>query len=144
MLGTFLGMKGASVSAREGERLPFSVRKSVRLFLFSAETGFFHAMQGGNGMSKYDAARCVALLRDKHAALLSAGIGRYPRRADFSEEQVVAIKAHLGPWPRALEAAGIKPPRDDDRAEKNKEKRIRAKRARIAALKEAEHKQKEK
>jgi hypothetical protein len=127
-------MKGASVSAREGERLPFSVRKSVRLFLFSAETGFFHAMQGGNGMSKYDAARCVALLRDKHAALLSAGIERYPRRADFSEEQVVAIKAHLGPWPRALEAAGIKPPRDanGERAERLRQRRIRQKKQRRA------------
>jgi hypothetical protein len=127
-------MKGASVSAREGERLPFSVRKSVRLFLFSAETGFFHAMQGGNGMSKYDAARCVALLRDKHAALLSAGSERYPRRADFSEEQVVAIKAHLGPWPRALEAAGIKPPRDanGERAERLRQRRIRQKKQRRA------------
>jgi hypothetical protein len=48
---------------------------------------------------------------------------------------VVAIKAFLGPWPRALEKAGIKAPREDDKLEKNKEKRIRAKRRRIEALK---------
>ena len=85
-------------------------------------------------MSKYDAAHCVALLRDKHAALLAAGIERYPRRADFSEEQVVAIKAHLGPWPRALEAAGIKPPRDanGERAERLRQRRIRQKKQRRA------------
>jgi hypothetical protein len=47
----------------------------------------------------------------------------------------VAIKAFLGPWPRALEKAGVKPPREDDRVLKNKEKRIRAKRRRIEALK---------
>ena len=50
----------------------------------------------------------------------------------------MAIKAFLGPWPRALEAAGIKPPRDDDRIEKNREKRIRAKRHRIMARKRLE------
>ena len=55
-----------------------------------------------------------------------------PRRADFSPEQGVAIKAFLGPWPRALETAGIKPPRDDGFAEKRLEKRIRQKRRRTA------------
>lgn len=43
------------------------------------------------------------LLAEKAAAL-----GRLPTRADFSEPDVVFIKAHLGPWPRALEAAGLK------------------------------------
>lgn len=73
---------------------------------------------------------CIALLRQMHARI---GTDRYPRRSDFSEREVVAVKAHLGPWPRALEAAGIKAPRDDDHAEKIKQKRIRAKRARTAA-----------
>lgn len=70
------------------------------------------------------------------------GLERYPRRSDFTDREVVAIKAFLGPWPRALEAAGIKPPRDDDRAQRNKEKRIRAKKRRIAALKEEKMKAK--
>ena len=73
---------------------------------------------------------CIALLQQKHGQL---GGERYPQRSDFSEREVVAIKAHLGPWPRALEAAGIKAPRDDDHAEKIQQKRIRAKRARTAA-----------
>ncbi|MBQ8248752.1 MAG: hypothetical protein IJY93_02560, partial [Clostridia bacterium] len=55
---------------------------------------------------------------------------RYPRRSDFSDSETVAIKAFLGPWPRALEAAEIKPIRDDDRKARNLEKRIRAKRRR--------------
>ena len=70
---------------------------------------------------------CIELLVRKHAAI---GGARYPKRDDFSEREVVAIKAHLGPWPRALEAAGIKPVRDDGRAEKNKQKHIRSKRLR--------------
>lgn len=39
----------------------------------------------------------------------------------------MSIKAFLGPWPRALEAAGVKEPRGDDRLQKNREKRARAK-----------------
>ena len=73
---------------------------------------------------------CIALLREKYEQLRAEGIDRYPKRSDFSERQVVAVKAFLGPWPRALEAAGIKPPRADDRKQKDLEKRIRAKRRR--------------
>jgi hypothetical protein len=39
----------------------------------------------------------------------AAALGRLPTRADFSETDIVFIKAHLGPWPRALETAGLKP-----------------------------------
>ncbi|MBQ5793598.1 MAG: hypothetical protein IIW17_06235, partial [Clostridia bacterium] len=69
---------------------------------------------------------CIELLVCKHTAL---GGARYPKRDDFSEREVVAIKAHLGPWPRALEAAGLKPMRDADgvRAAQQKERRIRQK-----------------
>ena len=55
---------------------------------------------------------CIALLCRKQSELIEAGEARYPRRSDFTEAEVVAIKAHLGPWPRALEAAGLKPVRD--------------------------------
>ena len=61
----------------------------------------------------------------------------------FDEREVVAIKAFFGPWPRALEAAGVKPPRDDDRQQKNREKRIRAKQNRMAAMRRAESEKKE-
>ena len=73
---------------------------------------------------------CIELLVRKHAEL---GGVRYPKRDDFAEHEVVAIKAFLGPWPRALEAAGIKPVRDDGRAQKNKQKHIRSKRLRTEA-----------
>lgn len=85
---------------------------------------------------KYKREDCINLLDEKYKELRSCGINRYPQRSDFSESEVVAIKAFLGPWPRALEAAGVKPPRADDRRERNKEKRIRAKKNRIALLKE--------
>ena len=78
---------------------------------------------------------CQKLLKEKYESLQGSGEARFPKRSDFSERQVVAIKAFLGPWPRALEKAGIKAPREDDKLEKNKEKRIRAKRRRIEALK---------
>ena len=83
---------------------------------------------------KYNKEDCIVLINNKYKELIAMGAVRYPKRADFSEREVVAIKAFLGPWPRALEAAGIKPPRDVDRAERNKVKRIRAKRARAESL----------
>ncbi|MBQ1223557.1 MAG: hypothetical protein II350_05135 [Clostridia bacterium] len=73
---------------------------------------------------------CISLLRQKGEELNRLEEARFPKRSDFSEEEVVAIKAYLGPWPRALEAAGLKEARSADRLEKNREKRIRAKRTR--------------
>ena len=46
------------------------------------------------------------LLRQKFNEL-----GRLPRKDDFDEPTRSRIKAFLGPWPRALEAAGLKEPR---------------------------------
>lgn len=43
------------------------------------------------------------LLRQKNKEL-----GRLPRKDDFDEATRSRIKAFLGPWPRALEAAGLK------------------------------------
>ncbi len=84
----------------------------------------------------------LVLLQNKYAELQAAGETRFPQRSDFGEREVVAIKAFLGPWPRALEAAGIKEPRSDDRIEKNRDKRARAKRNRIMALKRLEKERK--
>ena len=77
---------------------------------------------------KFNAETCILLLKNKYAELQGEGETRFPKRSDFSEAEVVAVKAFLGPWPRALEEAGIKAPRSDDRIQKNREKRIRAKR----------------
>lgn len=79
---------------------------------------------------KFSRESCIRLLTEKSRRLSELGEERLPKRSDFSEEQVVAIKARLGPWPRALEAAGLKPAREGDRLLKNREKRRRAKLAR--------------
>ena len=84
-------------------------------------------------ISKEDA---ISLLKEKYESILKTGENRFPKRSDFSEKEVVAIKAFLGPWPRALELAGIKEPRDDNKAQKNKEKRILAKRRKNTLRKE--------
>lgn len=70
---------------------------------------------------------CINLLCEKKAELEKNGISRFPVRSDFTDEQVVAIKAFLGPWPRALEAAGLKDS-DPIREEEKKQKRIELKR----------------
>ena len=48
------------------------------------------------------------LLRQK-----SRDLGRTPRKEDFDEVTRSRIKAFLGPWPRALEAAGLKEKRNN-------------------------------
>ena len=48
-----------------------------------------------------------ALLRQKYAEL-----GRLPTKKDFDSAACAQIKAYLGPWPRALEAAGLKMPKE--------------------------------
>ena len=58
---------------------------------------------------KYTREDCIVLLTDKYEELQKKGLTRYPQRSDFEQNEVVAIKAFLGPWPRALEAAGVKP-----------------------------------
>ena len=45
----------------------------------------------------------VELLIEKNKEL-----GRLPHKDDFDEVTRSRIKAFLGPWPRALEAAGLK------------------------------------
>ena len=46
------------------------------------------------------------LLRQKAEKL-----GRVPKKADFEPIEISHIKAYLGPWPRALEYAGLKEPK---------------------------------
>ena len=49
---------------------------------------------------------CLFLLVNKQKELYDRGLTRFPQRSDFSDCEVMAIKAFLGPWSRALEAAG--------------------------------------
>ena len=74
----------------------------------------------------YTRGDCLSLLRRKKDELSEAGLDRLPVRSDFANDEIVAIKAFLGPWPRALEAAGLKEPRKEDRLQKNREKRKKA------------------
>lgn len=73
---------------------------------------------------------CLTILCAKAAEL-----DRLPQKADFTEYEVARIKSFFGPWPRALETAGLKPSKTEERAAKNREKRIRAKRRKVEALK---------
>ena len=45
----------------------------------------------------------VKLLTDRKNEL-----GRLPKKSDFDSETICFIKQKLGPWPRALEKAGLK------------------------------------
>jgi len=63
----------------------------------------------------------LALLRNKQAEL-----GRRPKRSDFAPEEVCFIKQKLGPFPRALEKAGLKEVTKPSAALLSKQKRRRA------------------
>lgn len=92
---------------------------------------------------KFTRQDCIDLLVLKSAQIANDENARLPKKSDFNEEEIMAIKAHLGPWPRALEAAGLKEPRSDERINRTVQKRIRAKRRRREAQKEKEKKQNE-
>ena len=47
--------------------------------------------------------QCLELLKQKFIQL-----DRLPKRSDFSDYQVMMIKSFFGPWPRALEVAGVR------------------------------------
>lgn len=53
----------------------------------------------------------VKILRDKAESL-----GRLPKKADLSESELCFVKGVLGPFPRALERAGLKDPPDRKRS----------------------------
>lgn len=57
------------------------------------------------------------LLREKNEEL-----GRLPHKDDFDEPTRSRIKAFLGPWPRALEAAGLKEAKIQPEKPKKKKK----------------------
>ncbi len=56
-------------------------------------------------------------------------LGRLPKKEDFEPAEVSRIKAFLGPWPRALEYAGLKEPKPTtENPEKRKEGKSKAQR----------------
>ena len=56
-------------------------------------------------MTEEKRAWAIAQLQQKHQEL-----DRLPKKDDFPLADLSRIKAFLGPWPRALEAAGLKDP----------------------------------
>ncbi len=67
----------------------------------------------------------IKLLKDKAEIL-----GRLPQKNDFDSATVCFIKQKLGPWPRALETAGLKAPPEISAKEKSRLKRIRSRKNR--------------
>lgn len=66
-------------------------------------------------MAESKRAWAVELLRQK-----AEDLGRNPKKEDFDETTRARIKAFLGPWPRALEAAGLKAPKSESKSKKKK------------------------
>ena len=62
-------------------------------------------------------------------------LGRFPKKSDFDTLTVSRIKSFFGPWPRALEAAGVKEP-NLERIARKREKRLRARRNQMRYRKE--------
>lgn len=89
------------------------------------------------GNRKYTRDDALFLLKSRAEEL-----GRLPKRADFAEAELVAIKAFLGPMPRALEAAGLKEPPAMGTLEKNRIRR-KKKKAEMKAEKYISNKSKE-
>lgn len=52
---------------------------------------------------------------------------RLPKKSDFDILDVNRIKSFFGPWPWALEEAGLKSSKKEERILKNRERRKRAK-----------------
>ena len=69
-------------------------------------------------MAEKDKDFYISMLRD-----IAGKEGRLPKKSDFSEYDVMRIKGFFGPWPWALEAAGLKEPKHLQKAQKNREKR---------------------
>ena len=93
-------------------------------------------------MNQLTKEECIVLLQKKYEELKAQGRSDYPKRADFSEKEVIVIKSYFGPWPRALEAAGIKPV-NEELLEKKKQKKIARKRKKTQRKSEAKKRQKE-
>lgn len=66
-------------------------------------------------------------------------LGRLPKKEDFDEATRSRIKAFLGPWPRALEAAGLKQAKPES-VKSKKRNSGKSKAQRITALRKLEKK----
>lgn len=101
--------------------LPGTYIDCVAHFYGSVEMCFFFGCgKARSDMNRISKEECICCLQQKAEEL-----GRLPKKSDFDVETVNGIKSFFGPWPRALEAAGIKKP-DPLRMQRRREKRRRA------------------
>lgn len=94
---------------RHGENLLYSSERRVRrvFYCFAECLGACRLILGGDGVTTEEKKLwAMDMLRAKERE-----IGRLPKKDDFDEVTRARIKAFLGPWPRALEAAGLKEPK---------------------------------
>lgn len=75
---------------------------------------------------------CIKLICSKFSDLK-----RLPVKADFTEYEVMIIKSYFGPWPRALEEAGLRASKSSERINHNREKRARTMIRIATAIKES-------
>ena len=67
-------------------------------------------------------------------------LGRLPRKSDFDVVTLSRIKAFLGPWPRALAAAGLKEAKPVPvKSKKRKRATIRSKNQTVSARQKLEN-----
>lgn len=78
-------------------------------------------------MSREDCLLALAKIAQKE--------GRLPKKSDFADDEAARIKSFFGPWPRALEAAALKPDKSKERVERNREKRAKGRRKGIETMK---------
>jgi len=65
----------------------------------------------------------VRQLQTKHAET-----GKLPLKSNFDAITLSRIKAFLGPWPRALEKAGLKERKNDKKSKTSHERKTRKRR----------------
>ena len=98
------------------EKIELQVNQSV----FKVNEAAKKLIMAENDLTKEN---CMEMLRATYKQL-----ERYPKKSDFTVEEVAAVKSYFGPWPRALEACGILPDRSAEREAAKLQKRIAAKR----------------
>ncbi len=73
-------------------------------------------------MSESEKKEKAAMAREQLITRYSE-LGRIPKKDDFDDAARSRIKASLGPWPRALEAAGLVPVSEKRQSKRKKKKR---------------------
>lgn len=91
------------------------------IFFCRRKTAIFYGERRRTNLEK-SKEYAIFLLKEKQKQT-----GRNPVRNDFTDTEVMTIKSYLGPWPRALEAAGLKEPKPVDRLTVNRMKRLKKK-----------------